>query len=53
VIAVASDVPLETAPAAWLDLNDAISVARFAARQLGLSEPDLKVASRPMSVQIS
>jgi molybdopterin-guanine dinucleotide biosynthesis protein MobB len=53
VIAVASDVALETAPAAWLDLNDAIAVARFAARQLGLSEPDLKVASRPMSVQIS
>lgn len=53
VIAVASDVPLETAPAAWLDLNDAISVARFVARQLGLSEPELKMASRPLSVQIS
>ena len=36
VIAVASDVPLATAPAFWLDLNDAVSVARFAARQLGL-----------------
>jgi molybdopterin-guanine dinucleotide biosynthesis protein B len=38
VIAVASDVPLATAPATWLDLNDPLAVARFAAGQLGLSE---------------
>jgi molybdopterin-guanine dinucleotide biosynthesis protein B len=40
VIAVASDVPLATAPAVWLDLNDPVSVARFVARQLGL--PDVR-----------
>jgi len=39
VVAVASDVALETAPAAWLDLNDPGSVARFVVRQAGL--PDL------------
>jgi molybdopterin-guanine dinucleotide biosynthesis protein B len=39
VIAVASDVALDAAPAAWLDLNDPGSVARFVVRQAGL--PDL------------
>jgi molybdopterin-guanine dinucleotide biosynthesis protein B len=37
VIAVASDSPLTTAPASWLDLNDPLSVAWFAAGHLGLS----------------
>lgn len=36
VIAVASDVPLETSPAGWLHLNDPVAVARFAARHLDL-----------------
>jgi len=36
VVAVASDVPLETAPAAWLDLNDPVSVGRFVLRHAGL-----------------
>lgn len=39
VIAVASDVPLAIGPATWLDLNDPVAVARFAAGQLGLAEP--------------
>lgn len=39
VVAVASDEKLDTAPAAWLDLNDPGSVARFVVRQAGL--PDL------------
>jgi molybdopterin-guanine dinucleotide biosynthesis protein B len=38
VIAVASEVRLESAPATWLDLNDSLSVARFVARQLGLAQ---------------
>jgi molybdopterin-guanine dinucleotide biosynthesis protein MobB len=36
VIAVASDVRIETTPATWLDLNDSLSVARFVALRLGL-----------------
>lgn len=40
VVAVASDVRIDTAPAAWLDLNDTRSVARFVLRQLGVPEPD-------------
>jgi molybdopterin-guanine dinucleotide biosynthesis protein B len=38
VVAVASDVRLDTAPAAWLDLNDPGSVARFVVRQARLPE---------------
>jgi molybdopterin-guanine dinucleotide biosynthesis protein B len=38
VVAVASDVVLETAPAAWLDLNDPALVARFIVRHVGLSD---------------
>lgn len=38
VIAVASDVRIETAPATWLDLNDSLAVARFVALRLGLSQ---------------
>ncbi len=40
VIAVASDVPLETCPADWLNLNDPVAVARFVTQHLGL--PDLE-----------
>ena len=36
VIAVASDVPLETGSVTWLDLNDPVAVTRFVGRRLGL-----------------
>lgn len=39
VIAVASDVPMETGATIWLDLNDPTAAARFVARQLGLPYP--------------
>jgi molybdopterin-guanine dinucleotide biosynthesis protein B len=39
VVAVASDVALETSPVTWLDLNDPLAVAGFVARRLGLPEP--------------
>lgn len=53
VVAVASDVSLAPAPAGWLDLNDPVSVAHFVARQLGLSDLDVKVARGSIPVQIS
>jgi molybdopterin-guanine dinucleotide biosynthesis adapter protein len=42
VIAVASDVRIEVAPASWLDLNDPGSVAWFVTRQLGLPQLPLE-----------
>jgi molybdopterin-guanine dinucleotide biosynthesis protein B len=45
VIAVASDVPIETAPVRWLDLNDPLSVAQFAARQLGIAPREYSTMS--------
>jgi len=49
VIAVASDAPLVTAPATWLDLDDPVSVARFVARQLALPEPRPESVRQPAS----
>ena len=46
VIAVATDVPLATGSASWLDLNDPVSVARFVSRELGLPELHLESATR-------
>ena len=48
VVAVASDVPLVTDPLPWLDLNDPVAIARFAASRLGLDrmEHDLTHPAR-------
>ena len=40
VVAVASDVPLETGSVTWLDLNDPPTVLRFVAGRLGLHQLD-------------
>jgi molybdopterin-guanine dinucleotide biosynthesis protein MobB len=40
VVAVASDVPLETGSVPWLDLNDLPTVLRFVAGRLGLHQLD-------------
>jgi molybdopterin-guanine dinucleotide biosynthesis adapter protein len=44
VIAVASDLPIDTAPARWLDLKDPESVAQFVVRQLRLPQVSLRRA---------
>ena len=43
VVAVASDVPLVTDPLPWLDLNDPVVIARFAAHRLGLSRLEIEL----------
>lgn len=40
VVAVASDVPLETGPVPWLDLNDPTTVLGFVTGRLGLPQLD-------------